>query len=82
MTGPRPNDLFRVWSPDTVAECLCGNDDDDLYSTLWGMVHHYEGKPRSEVPDDFADRALSNWWNELTTDEKLRLNKLAKESER
>ena len=73
----KPNGLFEVWSPDTVAECLTGAGDEDIYTALWGMVAHYEGKPRSEVPDDFGDRALVKWWSELNDDMKGRLNTLA-----
>lgn len=72
----KPNGLFDVWSPDQVAECLEGVDD-ELYSALWGLVKHYEGKPRSECNDDFEDRALTNWWKELSADHQTKLNELA-----
>lgn len=71
-----PNSLFHVWSPDEVAECLNGVGS-DLYAALWQMVRHYDGSAQSEVPDDFGDRCLANWWDELTPDQQQLLNELA-----
>jgi hypothetical protein len=70
--------LFKVWSPDEVAECLEGvTEVPGLYTALWGLVWHYDDQPRSEVPDDFARRALANWWLELSMDHRLALRILA-----
>lgn len=72
--------MFRVWSPDQVAECMDGIVTvPGLYEALWGLVKHYEGKPRSECNDDFGDRALENWWDELSEDHQAALNRLADE---
>ena len=76
----KPHGLFSVWSPDQVAECLEGVDD-ALYSALWGLVSRYEGATRSECNDDFADRALENWWNELSEEHQTKLNVLAAREE-
>lgn len=71
-----PEGLFKVWSPDEVAECLDGVGD-DLYRALWALVPLYQDEPRSEVPDDFARRALARFWDHLDRDTHLRLNELA-----
>lgn len=74
----KPHYLFGVWSPDEAAECLEGvSKVEGLYEALWGLVHHYDKKPRSEVPDDFGDRCLDNWWKELSVEHQLALNVLA-----
>jgi hypothetical protein len=71
-----PDILFTAWSPDEVAECLPGVSS-GTYGALWALVRHYEDKPRSETPDDFEDRALSNWWDELTELQHYELNAAA-----
>lgn len=76
MTAIVPNSLFRVWSPDEVAECLDGVPQ-ALYSRLWEFVAEYEDQPRSEVPDDFGRRCLARFWGKLTVDEQTQLNTLA-----
>ena len=72
----QPHGLFTVMRPDEVAECVEGVTD-ALYTSLWELVRHYDGKPRSEVNDDFADRALANWWSELSEEHQTTLNELA-----
>ena len=72
----KPHALFEVWSPDEVAECLDGIG--DLYSKIWNeIVPLYDGKSRSEVPDDFGSRCLKKYWSKFTDDEKLQLNACA-----
>lgn len=74
----KPHVAFTVHSPDQVAETYDGIDGvSGLYEALWALVGHYDGKPRSEVNDDFADRALSNWWDELEPEHQAKLNELA-----
>lgn len=77
----KPHSLFSVWSPDEVAECLEGIGNSPVYARLWELVRHYSGKPRSEVPDDFDDRALKNWWHELSLEDQQFLNKKAEEQD-
>ena len=72
----KPHDLFAVWRPDEVAECLEGVPS-LVYTALWNLVRHYDDKPRSEFNDDFDSRALKNWWDELSTDHQVLLNDLA-----
>lgn len=79
-TKIEPNGLFSVWRPDEVAECLEGVKD-EIYTALWELVRHYEGKPRSEVNDDFSSRALCNWWDELSKEHQEELNRLAEVEE-
>lgn len=80
MTRIEPNSLFTVWRPDEVAECLDGvATNSQVYRKLWEMVRHYDKKPRSEVPDDFSERALSNWWHELSPEDQKFLNQKAEE---
>jgi hypothetical protein len=72
-----PNSLFDVWSPDTVAECLPGVPS-ELYRRIWNdIVPQYDGKPRSEVPDDFDTRCLALYWEQFTAEERATLNALA-----
>ena len=77
---PAPHSLFNVWRPDEVAECLdygYGQGNADIYRALWKMVRHYEHKERSEVPDDFPDFCLANWWDELSEAHQEKLNAAA-----
>jgi vacuolar-type H+-ATPase subunit C/Vma6 len=71
-----PNSLFNVWSPDEVAECLEGITP-DLYKALWELTKFYPRGPRSEVPDDFARRALAKYWKKLSLAHRILLNELA-----
>lgn len=75
-TKIHPHPLFIVWSPDEVAECLEGVTT-ALGRHLWEEAADYDGKPRSEVPDDFGERALAKYWDRFTDEEKAQLNKLA-----
>jgi len=73
----KAHSLFKVWSPDEVAECLSIGS--DLYAKIWNeLVPLYANKPRSEVPDDFGSRNLSKWWSKFSDEEKLALNEAAK----
>lgn len=74
----KPHALFEVWSPDEVAECLDGIGNTSIYSKIWNeIVPLYDGKPRSEVNDDFDRRCLKKYWNKFTDEEKLLLNSCA-----
>ena len=76
-TAIAPHSLFNVWSPDTVAECLEGVPS-ELYRRIWNdIVPQYDGKPRSEVPDDFDTRCLALYWEQFTDAERATLNALA-----
>jgi hypothetical protein len=82
----KPHDLFGYWTPDEVAECM-GGVDDDLYVTLWGLVEFYDEREKPETPDTFYghvfgnDLALPRFWNRLDDADKLKLNELAKRHE-
>jgi hypothetical protein len=78
----KPHGLFTVWSPDTVAECLEGIGNTDLYLKIWNeIVPLYANQPRSEVPDDFDRRCLKKYWSKFTDDEKRTLNAAAERHE-
>ncbi len=67
------NGMYEVWSPDTVAECMPGVD--ALYEKLWGLVD--EIPAANEVNDNFSDRALGNFWDRFTDEEKALLDAAA-----
>lgn len=72
-----PHALFTVWSPDECAECLDGVSA-ALSSRIWrDIVPLYDGKPRSEVPDDFSSRSVYKFWHLFTEPERLELNAAA-----
>lgn len=72
-----PHDLFDVWSPDDVAECLDGLPD-DLYRRLWSLTSEVPSLTASdETPDCQFKRALANVWHHLTEREQVELNVLA-----
>jgi hypothetical protein len=76
----KPHDLFTVWSPDEVAECL--GVDAALYAKIWNeIVPLYADQFRSEVPDDFDRRCLAKFWSNFTDDEKRALNEAAERHE-
>jgi hypothetical protein len=65
-----PNSLFKVWSPDFVAECL--EFGSDLYQKIWSeIVPLYNDQPPSEV------HCLAQYWSKFTDEEKFILNALA-----
>jgi hypothetical protein len=79
--------LFEVWSPDEVAECL--EVSNELYTKLWKFVEKQPPNPQlapeniewlNGRPDNFEDYALKNFWNELTEEEQIALNKVAAEA--
>jgi hypothetical protein len=72
-----PHALFQVWSPDQVAEALDGVDK-VAYRELWKLVPLYDELPRSEVGDDFEDRALAKFWDRLDEATQFHLNEVAK----
>lgn len=81
----KPHELFKIWEPDTVAECLEGvTKVDGLYGRLWDLVEvAYEGHVRPETPDTHyghvfgQDLAQNKVWKLLSDDDKLKLNELA-----
>lgn len=72
-----PHDLFTVWSPDAVAECMDGVSD-DLYRRLWALTADVPSLTEfDETPDCQFKRALSVVWHLLTPAEQVQLNTLA-----
>jgi len=72
-----PHETFEVWSPDQAVECLEGISE-ALYRKVWNeVVPLYDGKPRSEVPDDFAERSVAKFWDKFTEAERAELNAAA-----
>jgi hypothetical protein len=82
VTKVEPHEACSVYSPDEIAETIDGvSDVPGLYEALWALVRHYDGKPRSEVNDDFADRAVCNWWDELSVEHQVEINRLLTEND-
>ncbi len=75
-----PHGLFKVWSPDEVAECIDGITAAGLYAPLWELVPVSE-KPPNGFGDDFSDYCLAKAWGKLTADQQMKLNELAKKHE-
>lgn len=76
-TTVQPDNLFTVWSPDAVAECLDGVSD-DLYRRLWELTVDVPNLTEfDETPDCQFKRALSVVWHRLAPDEQVQLNALA-----
>ncbi len=71
-----PNPVFCVLSPDEVAETMEGVPPELSYK-LWSLVSLYDKQPRSEVPDDFAERSVKKYWSKFTLQEQITLNILA-----
>ena len=72
-----PHDLFDVWSPDDVAECMDGVSD-DLYRRLWSLTKEVPSlTAEDETPDCQFKRALAHVWHHLTEREQVELNMLA-----
>ena len=72
-----PHDLFDVWSPDEVAECMDGVSG-DLYRRLWSLTGEVPSlTAEDETPDCQFKRALANIWHHLTAREQVELNALA-----
>ena len=87
MPKIKPHELFEIWTPDTVAECMEGVTANDLYGTLWGLVEFYEEREKPETPDTFYGHVFGNelarpdLWNRLSDVDKLTLNDLAAKHE-
>ena len=79
----KPHELFKIWEPDTVAECLEGvTEVDGLYGRLWDLVEEaYADYEKPETPDTFYGHVFGNdlakVWKLLSDDDKLKLNELA-----
>ena len=59
-----PDDLFRFWTPDAVAECLSVSD--ETYRALWHIVANQPPREFCETPDAEWDRyALIRTWAQL-----------------
>ena len=74
-----PHDLYQIWRPDQVAECMSGVPE-DLQRKLWDQVQRYSPDWNSEVPDSF-DNAMVTFWTEFTQPEQTLLNELATREE-
>ncbi len=83
----KPNFLFTVWSPDTVAECLEGVTD-SLYRRLWELTEEVPASMDAETrewmcaDDGWSERCLAKVWKRLTPEEQKVLNHLAAEEEK
>lgn len=85
----KPDVLFTIWTPDQVAECLDGiyqtellakSGDNILYRKLWDMIEDYPDKrspEEMETPDAEQSNNLAQFWDRLTEDEQILLNKCA-----
>ena len=78
---PQPNDLFKYWRADQVAECMEGVTD-ALYITLWSDI-----VPLQEDPDDIfenverldpdGDSSITLYWHLLSESNQRLLNTIA-----
>jgi len=81
--GVKPHELFEIWEPDTVAECLSGvSKVEGLYGRLWELVEEaYEGYEKPETPDTHFGHVFGNElakvWQRLSAMDQLTLNHLA-----
>lgn len=78
---PVPHAVFRVTSPDTVAECWSGVGE-LLYKTLWKLTNYIPQIPAEVMEDSgpfdhVGHGNLADLWEHLTADEALALNALA-----
>jgi hypothetical protein len=59
-----PDDLFRFWTPDAVAECLSVSD--ETYRALWHIVANQPPREFCETPDaEWSRYALIRTWDQL-----------------
>lgn len=73
----KPNELFKVWSPDDVAECLSGIPH-DIYRKIWNeIVPLYDKEDKGEWNDTFTSKSLSKYWDHFSEKEQKILNRLA-----
>lgn len=70
----QPHELFEIWSPDEVAECVDGVTPDE-YEVLWSLVD--EVRARGETPDTCFGRSLSTVWDRVPPAMQSHLNELA-----
>jgi hypothetical protein len=70
----QPHELFEIWSPDEVAECMSGVTPDE-YEVLWSLVG--EVAERGETPDTCFGRALVHVWDRVPAAMQSHLNELA-----
>jgi hypothetical protein len=72
---PQPNDLFKYWRADQVAECMEGVTD-ALYITLWSDIVPLQSEEFQETPErDFE--AIVNYWHLLSESNQRLLNTIA-----
>lgn len=84
-TKIRPHPLFRLWTPDEVAECMPGiRGDSTLYRELWACTEHYKKFDREDCgPSDVVEiNSLSKFWSRFERFHQLELNRLAIQHER
>jgi hypothetical protein len=75
----KPHSAFEVVTPDTVAECWNGVDD-ELYRALWNCTSKYEEVDTEDCgPGDVVGiNSVSDFWAEFSHEQQVRLNELAK----
>lgn len=72
-----PHELFEVWRPDQVAECLNGVTT-ELYEKLWNSIVPLVPE---FVGDNYEECSLASYWHFLTPAEQEFLNELAEADE-
>ena len=77
----KPNEIFKVWSPDDVAECLSGIPD-TIYRKIWNeIVPLYNKEDIGEWNDCFSSYSLTKYWDHFTEEEQKTLNRLAEKEQ-
>jgi hypothetical protein len=82
----KPHDVFDYVTPDTVAECWKGvMGVPGLYQALWKLVESYDNSYRENIEDiGPADvigiNATSKFWDKLSPEHQIALNRLYDEN--
>ena len=80
----KPNGVFRLITPDQVAETWDGVGQ-DLYRALWDCVQDYDNSYRANIedmgPNDVVGiNCVKQFWDKFTPEEQEELNKLAEKN--
>ena len=76
----KPNDIFKYWRADQIAECMDGVPE-HLYSTLWNDI-----VPMQEPLEEFEDvgrldadgrSSITLYWHLLSQSDQVLLNSIA-----
>ena len=70
----KPDSLFRLWTPDQVAECLPVST--ATYKALWQIVED-NPRPFCETPDGLFSYSLSKYWKKLDAASQADCNRAA-----